>query len=136
MSNSASEPQAIGSNFGCHHELRATRHLQRIVDGLLFLAIAVSAIVLLQYAYDPPARGTALFGDHQPLGSLLMILLPVPVIIALTEKLSKRQIAAQFASVLALGSLALAESRSAWIGAAAGIALLLVLAVQASLRRH
>ncbi|HLJ57300.1 MAG TPA: O-antigen ligase family protein [Chthonomonadaceae bacterium] len=122
--------------FVTSSQFRTSRRLYRLVDALLFLAIAVSLVVLWQFAHDPAAPPTALFGDHQPLGSLLMILLPIAVAIALTEKLSKRQIAAQFASVLTLGSLALTHARSAWIGAAVGIALLVLLAAYTALRRH
>jgi len=116
--------------FVVGYQFRQSKHLSMLVDTLLFLAIAVSMIAAAQYAATPDARGTALFGNQQPLGSLLMILLPIIASVAIAEKSSRRQLVAQVATVLTAGALMLAQTRSAWIGAAVGFAVIGLLAVR------
>lgn len=118
--------------FVVAYQFRQSKHLLMLVDTLIFLAIAVSFLTMAQYTLGDTIlsgkRGTMLFGNQQPLGSLLMILLPVVAVIALTEKqLSKRQIAAQAATVMTAGGLLLAHTRSGWLGALTGLLVLGVL---------
>ncbi len=118
--------------FVVAYQFRQSKHLLMLVDTLIFLAIAVSFLTMAQYTLGDTilsgARGTMLFGNQQPLGSLLMILLPVVVVIALTEEhLSRRQIAAQVATVMTAGGLLLAHTRSGWLGALTGLLVLGVL---------
>lgn len=122
--------------FVVAYQFRQSKHLFLLVDAILFLGIAASIFALGQYAVDPASRGTMLFGNQQLLGSFLMILLPVAAVIALakadSEKTSVRQLVAQFATVLMAGCLLLAQTRSAWMGALTGSAVLGVLMVLAS----
>jgi len=120
--------------FVVAYQFRQSKHLLMLVDTLIFLAIAVSFLTMAQYTLGNTAlsgeRGTMLFGNQQPLGSLLMILLPIVAVIALTEtQLSKRQIAAQVATVMTAGGLLLAQTRSGWMGALAGLLVLVALVV-------
>jgi len=120
--------------FVVAYQFRQSKHMSMLVDTLLFVAIIASLGTMAQYAMNAASRGTALFGNQQPLGSLLMILLPVAASIAVTEKLSRRQIVAQITTVMTLGALLLAHTRSAWIGAAAGLGVLALMAVLAPAR--
>jgi O-antigen ligase len=121
--------------FVVAYQFRQSKHLSMLVDTLLFLAISVSLLGLGQYTADPAARATILFGNQQPLGSLLMILLPMVAVIAINEKGTRRQYVAQFATVLTAGCLLLAQTRSAWMGAAAGLLTLGVLAMLSAMRK-
>jgi O-antigen ligase len=110
--------------FVVAYQFRQSKHLYLMVDTLLFLTATVSLLTLGQYTMSPEARGTMLYGNQQPLGSLLMILLPIVAVIALADKNSNRQLAAQCITVMTIGSLLLAHTRSAWFGAAAGLIVL------------
>lgn len=115
--------------FTVSYQFRQSKHLFSLVDTILFLGVITSLLSLGQYLLDPAARGTTLFGNQQLLGSFLMILLPVAAVVALNEKSSSeqptlRQLVAQFATVLMAGSLLLAHTRSAWIGALVGMLVL------------
>jgi O-antigen ligase len=123
--------------FVVAYQFRQSKHLLMLVDALIFLAVTVSFLAMGQYTLSETAlageRGTALFGNQQPLGSLLMILLPVVAVMAITEKqLSRRQIAAQVATIMTAGALLLAHTRSAWIGAIAGFMVLAIVAIATS----
>jgi putative inorganic carbon (HCO3(-)) transporter len=121
--------------FVVAYQFRQSKHMSMLADTLMFLAAAVSLITMAQYAMDASLRGTALYGNQQPLGSLLMILLPMVAVVALSEKqLSNRQIAAQVITVMTAGSLLLAQTRSAWIGAFAALVMLAGLALSTAAR--
>jgi putative inorganic carbon (hco3(-)) transporter len=121
--------------FVVAYQFRQSKHMSMLSDTLMFLAAAVSLVTMAQYAMDAANRGTALFGNQQPLGSLLMILLPMVAVVALSEKqLSGRQIAAQIITVMTAGSLLLAQTRSAWIGAFAALVMLAGLALTTAAR--
>ena len=64
-----------------------------------------------------------------------MILLPVVAVIAISESKPARQLAAQIATVMLIACLLITYARSAWIGAAAGVATLAVLAIVVMVRR-
>jgi len=112
--------------FVVAYQFRQSKHLFLLVDTILFLGITTSFLALGQYLMEPAARGTALFGNQQLLGSFMMILLPVAAVVALTEKTSPdqtstRQLVAQFATIMMAGCLLLAFNRSAWMGSLAGL---------------
>jgi len=113
--------------FVVAYQFRQSKHLSMLVDTLLFLAAAVSIAEMGQYTMDPGARATVLFGNQQPLGSLLMILLPIVAVVAVADKSRNRQLVAQIVTVMTAGSLMLAHTLSAWLGAAAGLAVLAAL---------
>jgi len=119
--------------FVVAYQFRQSKHLSMLCDVLLFLVIAVAIGGFAQYQMNTggAGRAEALFGDPQPLGSFLMLLLPLAVALALWDKNPRRQIVAQVASVLMVGCLLLTQGRSAWLGAAAGLVALGVVAMRA-----
>jgi O-antigen ligase len=119
--------------FVVAYQFRQSKHLSMLADTILFLAVAVSFIGMSQYQLAPEARGTALFGNQQLLGSLLMLLLPLVTVIALHEKASpKRQLVGQFAAVMTASCLLLVQTRSSWLGAAVAMIVLGALAYLAN----
>lgn len=121
--------------FVVAYQFRQSKHMTMLSDTLMFLAAAISLTTMAQYGMDASLRGTALFGNQQPLGSMLMILLPMVAVVALSEKqLSNRQIAAQIITVMTAGSLLLVQTRSAWIGAFAALVTLAGLALSTAAR--
>lgn len=125
--------------FVVAYQFRQSKHLFLLVDTILFLGIVTSVLSLGQYVLDPSARGTILFGNQQLLGSFLMILLPIAAVTALvaqvsSEQTSLRQLVAQAATVLMVGSMLLAQTRSAWLGAAVGMAILGFLILATSIK--
>lgn len=121
--------------FVMAYQFRQSKHLSLLVDALLFVTISTSLIAMAQYQLSATSRATALFGNQQVLGSFLMILLPMIAVIAINEKSTKRQLVAQFATVLTAGCLMLTYARSAWIGAVAGLIVLAALALLSSSRK-
>lgn len=113
--------------FAVAYQFRQSKHLSLLADVLLFLAIVVSLGGLAQYQLNDEVRASALFGNAQPLGSFLMLMLPMVAALALGDKNSKRQTVAQIASVLIVGCLLVTQSRSAWLGSVAGLAVLALL---------
>jgi putative inorganic carbon (hco3(-)) transporter len=121
--------------FVVAYQFRQSKHLSMLVDTLLFLAIAVSLAGMASYQLGTAGQTDALFGNRQPLASLLMILLPMVAVIAINEKGTNRQFVAQFATVLTAGCLLLAQTRSGWMGATAGLLTLGVLALMSAMRK-
>jgi O-antigen ligase len=136
---SIQETMQIGAGillyFVVAYRFRQSKHLSLLVDTLLFLAASASLIGIAQYNLTSADRATALFGNDQLLGSFLMILLPIVAVVAMAEKAPKRQIAAQIATVLTVGCLLLTQSRSSWIGAAAGLLTIGVLSAVAAMKQ-
>lgn len=120
--------------FAVAAHFRRSEQLARLVDALVFVTIGAGLIGLVQYGSSHAAHATGLFSDHQLYGSFLMILLPLVGIMAVTEPNPNRQLLAQIATVLTATCLLLSQARSAWVGAAAGLALLGLLAFTAAQR--
>lgn len=114
--------------FAVAYEFRRSEQLARLVDALMAVTIVVSLIGFAQYASSHSFHNMGVFGDHQLFGSFLMILLPIVGIMAVSEKNPNRQLVAQIATVMAATCLLLSQARSAWIGAAAGMLLLGIVA--------
>jgi len=121
--------------FAAAYQFRRSEHLSRLVDTLLFVAIAASLIGFATFSMSDRSFTDGLFGDHQLLGSFLMILFPVVAVMAITSKEPKRQMAAQVAAVLTAACLLLVQCRSAWAGAGAGLVVLGGLALLTSNRK-
>lgn len=115
--------------FAVAYQFRRSEHLSKLVDALLFLSIAVSLYGFAQFAHTATKEAMGPFGDHQLYGSFLMILLPLIGTVAVTEQNKNRQLVAQCGTVMVAANLLIAHSRSAWIGAAVGLACLSMLAV-------
>lgn len=114
--------------FAVAYEFRRSEQLSRMMDALMAVTVVVSLLGFAMYASTHSFLDMGVFGDHQLLGSFLMILLPLVGIMAVSEKNPNRQLVAQIATVMAATCLLMAQARSAWIGTAAGLALLGVIA--------
>src|SRR5262249_49105178 len=130
---SIQETMRIGSGvllyFVVAYQFRRSEYLTKLTDTVLFLAIASSLVGFLQFATGSGQYATGFFGDHQLFGSFLMILLPIVAVVAITETKQSRQLTAQVATVMTTACLLITHTRSAWIGAAAGLATLSVLSI-------
>jgi O-antigen ligase len=113
--------------FAVAYQFRQSKHLSLLADALLFLALVVSIGGLAQYQLLDQERASALFGNAQPLASFVMLLLPVVVALAISDKNAKRQMVAQITAVLMVGCLFSTQGRSAMLGALAGLAVLALL---------
>jgi O-antigen ligase len=113
--------------FVVAYQFRRIHHLAKLVDTLLYLAIVSSLIGFTRYATSSEQSATGQFGDHQLFGSFLMLLLPILVVIAVTESRRNRQLAAQIATVLTSTCLLLTHARGAWLGGATALITMVVL---------
>jgi O-antigen ligase len=116
--------------FIAAYTLRSPRQVSYAVAGLLFFGIAIS---LYDMASFGQRRGVShaihfdysVFGTHENVGSLLVLLVPVALAMALHGDIEeKRRLSAMAATLVLGGALVLARTRSAW---AAGVAALLTL---------
>lgn len=118
------------------YQFRRSEHLSKLLDTLLFIGIAASLVGFAQFSMSSEHRAAGMFGNPQLLASFLMILLPIVVVTAITEKSANRQLAAQVATVLMTGCLLLTQTRSAWLGAAASLLVLGILALLVALKNR
>lgn len=144
---SAQETLRLGAGvllyFVVAYQFRRSEQVAKLMDVLLFLAIASSLVGFLQFAQGPNEYATGMFGDHQLFGSFLMLLLPLVGVIAVSEKSTNRQLTAQVATVMVAAALLLTHSRTAWIAAGASLLTLGALSLytianakKASSRKH
>ncbi|HXG24686.1 MAG TPA: O-antigen ligase family protein [Chthonomonadales bacterium] len=118
------------------YQFRRSEHLSKLLDTLLFIGIAASVVGFAQFSMSSEHRAAGMFGNPQLLASFLMILLPIVAVTAITEKSANRQLAAQVATVLMTGCLLLTQTRSAWLGAAASLLVLGILAFFAAIKNR
>ena len=113
-------------------------HEARLLPLLLLgLGAAVGAYGLVQFGAEGNLSTeviTSLFGNHEQLGSFLVLLLPLGLALALDrdQDSKKRLLFAQGAALVIGAALLLARTRSAWFGAAAGLLLLTFLTLRYS----
>ncbi len=122
--------------FAVAYQFRRSEYLTKLVDTLLFVAVCGALLGFAQYGSSQNENALGLFGDHQLFGSFLMILLPLIGVVAVTEKNYNRQLVAQVATVLVGTALLLSQARSAWLGAAAGLATLGLLSLWVTRRKN
>jgi len=120
--------------FVVAYHFRRSEQLSKLFETLLFVGTAAALYGFAQFSTTQVTRAAGPFADPQLLASFLMVLLPIVVVVAISEKSPGRQLAAQVAAVLMTACLLLTHTRSAWLGSAAGLAVLAVLAVVAALR--
>ena len=118
--------------------LAATKQRRRTLLAALFAYAIVSAFygVVQAAGWDPiqwstgfGGRAAAFFGNPNFLGGHLALLLPLSLALALDRRGNTRRPWAPWALVALLGlTLLLTQTRGAWIGAAAGCTVVLVLA--------
>jgi putative inorganic carbon (HCO3(-)) transporter len=123
--------------FTVAYHFRRSEQLMKLVDVLMFVAIGSACIGFAQYGLgsEEQRQATGVFGDHQLYGSFMAILLPIVGVVAISEKEPNRQLIAQIAAVLTTAALLLSYSRSAWIGCAAGLSALGMLALYMATRK-
>ncbi len=122
--------------FALAYHVRRSEHLVKIQGALTLVVTLLAGVGLLALALTGAHRYAFLFGDHQLFGAFLMILLPVPLVRALTERDPKRQQMALAAAALVGVCLLMTGTRSAWLGALASvIALMLFSRIGAPERR-
>ena len=124
--------------FTVAYHFRRSEQLMKLVDVLMFVAIGSACIGFAQYGLgsEDQRHATGVFGDHQLYGSFMAILLPIVGVVAISEKEPNRQLVAQIAAVLTTAALLLSYSRSAWIGCAAGLSALGMLALYMATRKN
>ena len=120
--------------FAVTYQFRQSKHLSLLADVLLGLALVVSVAGLAAYQLLDQERASALYGNAQPLGSLVMLLLPIVAALAISDKKATRQIVSQITLILMVGCLLLTQVRSAWMGSIAGLVMLALLASRVSER--
>jgi O-antigen ligase len=115
--------------FVVAYQFRRSEHITKCVELLVYLGIGVSLFAFAQYASSPSSShyATGLFGDHQLLGSFLMIILPFVCVAALTEQSPNKQLIAQISAVSTVIALLMSQARSAWVGSASGITVLAIM---------
>ena len=123
--------------FTVAYHFRRSEQLMKLVDVLMFVAIGSACIGFAQYGLgsEEQRQATGVFGDHQLYGSFMAILLPLVGVVAISEREPNRQLVAQIAAVLTTAALLLSYSRSAWIGCAAGLSSLGMLALYMATRK-
>ena len=107
--------------FVMAYQFRQSKHLSLLVSVLLPLCAIVAIGGMAQYQLFSQERASAIFGNSQPLASFVMLLLPVIVALAWTDKKPNRRLVSMIVAVLMAGCLMLTQGRSAWAGAAAGL---------------
>jgi O-antigen ligase len=111
--------------------LRSPKEVSSAAVGL----VALGTFVALAEFYDIGGsqklsswvRLDTIFGSHEGLGTLLMLILPVPLAFVLSRETEEKRRLASLAATLILGvALLLSRTRSAWIGMAVALGVLLL----------
>ena len=118
------------------YQFRRSEYLAKLIDVIVFVSLVSSLLGFAQFATNSEVYATGMFGDHQLFGSFLMLLLPLVAITAITETKTNRQLAAQVATILTAACLLLTHTRSAWVGGAAGLVTLGLLAAYSLSRQN
>lgn len=122
----------VAAYFIAAYTLRSPRQVSYAVSGLLFFGIAISLYDMASFGQKRGVSNAihfdySIFGTHENVGSLLVLLLPLALAMALHRGIEeKRRLAAMAATLVLGGALVLARTRAAW---AAGVVALLALGV-------
>lgn len=103
--------------FALGYRLRRSSELLRLAESLAGIAAILSVLGLSLVATQAYTIRAKAFGDAQLFGAFLMILFPVPLMLAITQNDPRRKIVAQVSAVLVVIGLLTAGTRSTWIGA-------------------
>jgi O-antigen ligase len=122
-----------GAYFLAAYTLKSPRQVSYAVAGLLFFGIAISLYDMARFGQQPSRLGQgihfdySIFGTHENVGSLLVLLLPLALAFALHGDIEeKRRLSASAATLVLGGALLMARTRAAW---AAGIVALIALSI-------
>ena len=127
--------------FALAYHVRRSEHLVKLQDALVTVAAIISLFGLISLAIASQAAQanqvkSSLFGDHQLYGALMMMLFPITLVAAITEKQRWRQIAAQSVAAITFVCLIITETRTSWAGAIAEVVALLIFAQIAPKRNN
>ncbi|MCS6777536.1 MAG: O-antigen ligase family protein [Chloroherpetonaceae bacterium] len=104
--------------FALAYHVTRSEHLTKILDALVMVAGLMSMLGLVDLSRNTQQVFNATtFGDHQLFGAFLMILFPVTILAALTEKELRRQVIARVVAALTGICLIMTGTRTAWVGA-------------------
>lgn len=116
------------------YALRDRRELGVFLGGLLALGCGIALYDIAHFAQMTrfsthlSANKISILGTHESIGSLLALLLPLALALALSPVLEeKRRLATQAASLVLAFAWVIVRCRSAWLGGAVAILLLMVL---------
>ena len=117
--------------FALAYHIRRSEHLTKIQDSLVLIAALISSFGLANLATssrDPQVHAltSSLFGDHQLYGAMMMMLFPMTLVAAITEKQQMRQIIAQVVAAITFICLILSQTRTSWLGGIAEVIALLI----------
>lgn len=113
--------------FALAYHVRRSEHLIKIRDALTLVVGLMAVIGLTTLGLEGTGSHAILFGDHQLFGAFLMILFPIPLVCAISEREPKQQIISQIAAVLTGACLLMSGARTAWVGTLAAMAVLMLL---------
>jgi hypothetical protein len=102
--------------FAVAYHVRRSDQLSRMGDVLVQVAGLMAILGMALLTTQENRSRANLFGDSQLFGAFLMILLPVALVLSITEQEFKRKITAQVCTVLTIIGLGSSGTRSAWIG--------------------
>lgn len=104
--------------FAIAYHVHRSEHLTKIIDALVLTSgvMALAGMISMVTARDNVGVMAYAMGDHQVYGGFMMILFPIPVIAAVTDKDQKRQLFAQISAALTAIALLMSGTRSAWVG--------------------
>lgn len=103
--------------FTVVYHIRRSEHLTKILDALTLVAVVMAVLSLIRTFLQILQVRVILLGDSQLFSALLMILFPITLVGAFTEKEPKRQPVRRFAAALTGLCLILTGTATAWYGA-------------------
>ncbi len=104
--------------FAIAYHVHRSEHLTKIIDALVMISGIMALIGMSSMALAGDTTGVMSYamGDHQIYGGFMMILFPIPLIAAITDKDHTRRLFAQISTALTAIALLMAGTRSAWVG--------------------
>lgn len=112
--------------------LRQRSPARAMVNILIAVTILTSLFGLISYGQSDQTSMSSSFGNGQLYSGFLLILLPLLLVLALSDPEWRHQVWAQAACSLGVFGLLLAQTRSSWIGALVALGVLGVLAWRAA----
>lgn len=112
----------IGVYIGAAY-LMPDEDIKPAVFGVIALGVGVSIDGIAGYGSGRQDEEIAIFGNHEQLGSFLILVLPVALAISRDMKLGRWiYMCSQGATLILAGAVLLSLTRSAWLGAIIGVA--------------
>lgn len=102
--------------FAAAYYVRRSRHLEELANALIYLLGFMAIIGLSFVAMQQSSYRANVFGDPQLYGAFMMALLPIPIVVAVTEQEPRRKMIALVSAALSVIGVFMSGTRSAWIG--------------------